>query len=256
MKPIISGKVNRVLLVNDDGIDAPGFLILKKIAQDISNEIWILAPKSDKSGSGRSITLRKDIKVVKRDEKIFEVDGTPTDCVILGLNHFMRGKSPDLVLSGVNAGRNAADDVTYSGTVGAAWESAVLGTPSLSLSQMYNKELGIDFSSAKMFGTSIVKKLLLTGWPEAAVININFPPIPSNEVKGIKVAELDSHKLSDNIINGNNISSFRIGSMITKEHQKEGSDLYELKNGFITITPLNLNVTNYKSLKLMRENLE
>ena len=139
MKKIFK-KIDRVMLVNDDGIDAPGFEVLKTIAQEIANEIWVFAPKKDKSGAGRSITLRNDIKVIKREERVFEVDGTPTDCVILALNHFMKSEKPNLVLSGVNAGRNAADDVTYSGTVGAAWEATVLGVQGIALSQMYDKK--------------------------------------------------------------------------------------------------------------------
>ena len=248
-----SGKINRVMLVNDDGIDAEGFKVLKNIAKQISNEVWIFAPKFDKSGAGRSITLRQDINVKKRSEKVYEVEGTPTDCVVLALNHFMRDNPPDLVLSGVNAGRNAADDVTYSGTVGAAWEASTLGVPGIALSQMYKKELGMNFSASENHGVALIKKLIAKGWPDKTVININFPPVIESEVKGFQFVELDSHKLSDNIINNSNSSKFRIGAMITKEHQVKGSDLFVLKNGYISITPLSLNVTNLEILKSMRD---
>ena len=248
-------KVGKVLLVNDDGIDAPGFKILKSIAEEISDEIWVFAPKNDKSGAGRSITLRNDIKVKKRSNREFEVDGTPTDCVILGLNHFMKGNLPDLVLSGVNAGRNAADDVTYSGTVGAAWEATVLGVQGIALSQMYDKRFGMNFSASKSYGSSVLKKIIPKISKLNSVININFPPVDEVNVKGVKIVELDSHKLSDNIEYKKNSENFRIGAMITRDHQVKGSDLYYLKKGYISITPLALNVTDYKVLKQLRENI-
>ncbi len=248
-------KVGKVLLVNDDGIDAPGFKILKSIAEEISDEIWVFAPKNDKSGAGRSITLRNDIKVKKRSNREFEVDGTPTDCVILGLNHFMKDNLPDLVLSGVNAGRNAADDVTYSGTVGAAWEATVLGVQGIALSQMYDKRFGMNFSASKSYGSSVLKKIIPKISKLNSVININFPPVDEVNVKGLKTVELDSHKLSDNIEYSENSENFRIGAMITRDHQVKGSDLYYLKKGYISITPLALNVTDYKVLKQLRENI-
>ena len=255
MKKIFK-KVDRVMLVNDDGIDAPGFEILKTIAQEIANEIWVFAPKKDKSGAGRSITLRNDIKVIKREERVFEVDGTPTDCVILALNHFMKSEMPNLVLSGVNAGRNAADDVTYSGTVGAAWEATVLGVQGIALSQMYDKKFGMNFSASKELGASLLKNILSNKKNLNTVININFPPVDATKVNGIKFVELDSHKLSDNIENNSDGTNFRIGAMITKDHQVKGSDLYYLKKGFISVTPLSLNVTDYSSLNEMREIFE
>ena len=245
-------KVQRVLLVNDDGIDAPGFDVLKNISKKISNEVWIFAPKADNSGAGRSLTLRKDINVVKRSDRTYEVNGTPTDCIILALNHFMRNAMPDLVLSGVNAGRNAADDVTYSGTVGAAWEASVLGVPGIALSQMYNKELGMNFSAAECYGEKIINLLINLGLSSDTVINVNFPPFNANEVKGYKFVELDSHKLKDDIHYETKKGNYRIGPMITKDHLKKNSDLYVLKKGFISITPLLLNITNIEILKKLK----
>ena len=245
-------KINRVLLVNDDGIDAPGFDVLKKISNNISNEVWVFAPKFDNSGAGRSLSLRKDINVKKRSDRIYEVGGTPTDCIILALNHFMRDAIPDLVLSGVNAGRNAADDVTYSGTVGAAWEASVLGVPGIALSQMYNKELGMNFSASENFGEQIINLLIKQGLSKDTVINVNFPPFSANEVRGHKFVELDSHKLKDDIQCQSENGNYRIGPMITKNHLKENSDLYVLQNGYISITPLLLNITNRKLLKKLR----
>ena len=248
--------INRVLLVNDDGIDAPGFDILKKIAHKISREVWISAPKKDNSGAGRSLTLRSDIKVNKRDDLTFEVDGTPTDCVILALNYFMKDTLPDLVLSGINAGRNAADDVTYSGTIGAAWEARILGIPSIALSQMYNKSFGMNFSAAENYGFKIIERLIDRGWSDSTVININFPPVNFENVKGFIACDLDSHKLKDDIITLEKEMTFKIGNMITKDHQKQFSDLYYLNEGFVTITPILLNLTNKEVLDNLRDKID
>ena len=247
--------INRVLLVNDDGIDAPGFDILKKIASKISNEVWVSAPKKDNSGAGRSLTLRSEIKVIKRDNLTFEVDGTPTDCVILALNYFMKNNLPDLVLSGINSGRNAADDVTYSGTIGAAWEARILGVPAIALSQMYKKSFGMNFSASEHYGFKIIEKLILRGWPESTVININFPPVNYENVKGFIACDLDSHKLKDDIISFEKEMTFKIGNMITKDHQKQFSDLYYLQEGFVTITPILLNLTNNQVLDNLRDKI-
>ena len=167
----------------------------------------------------------------------------------------MKGNLPDLVLSGVNAGRNAADDVTYSGTVGAAWEATVLGVQGIALSQMYDKRFGMNFSASMSYGSSVLKKIIPKISKLNSVININFPPVDEVNVKGVKIVELDSHKLSDNIEYKKNSENFRIGAMITRDHQVKGSDLYYLKKGYISITPLALNVTDYKVLKQLRENI-
>ena len=142
----------RILLANDDGFGAPGLKCLETIDRTISSDIWIAAPDSDKSGASHSLSLDIPIRYRQLADQMFSVAGTPADCVLLALLELIPPPKPDLILAGGNAGANLGDDVTYSGTIGAAWESRILGIPSIALSQMYNKNIGIDFSSSQSFG--------------------------------------------------------------------------------------------------------
>lgn len=139
--------VGRILITNDDGIDAPGLKVLEDIARQFSDDVWVFAPDDNCSGYGRSLTLGKDLNVTHHDHQRMTCDGTPTDCMILAINHFMKDHKPDLVLSGVNLGMNIADDITCSGTIGAAWEAAVHNVPAIAMSQKYDRSrMDLDLS--------------------------------------------------------------------------------------------------------------
>src|SRR5215210_1451938 len=127
----------RILCTNDDGIHAPGLAALERIARELSDDIWIVAPETDQSGVAHSLSLNDPLRLREISERHFAVKGTPTDCVIMGVRHVMREVKPDLVLSGVNRGQNVAEDVTYSGTIAGAMEGTILGVPAIALSQAY-----------------------------------------------------------------------------------------------------------------------
>src|SRR6267154_1532625 len=124
---------HRLLLVNDDGIDAPGIILLEKIIRRYTDEVWVVAPDEEKSGASHSISMNVPVRVRKRDDRHFAIKGTPTDCVLLGVYELMGGEKPDGLLSGINRGPNLAEDITYSGTASAAIEGAMLGIPSIAL---------------------------------------------------------------------------------------------------------------------------
>src|SRR6516164_8920631 len=128
----------RILLTNDDGIYAPGLAVLEEIAQSLSDDVWIVAPETDQSGVSHSLSLNDPLRLREIDTRRFAVKGTPTDCVIMGVRHIIEEGPPDLVLTGVNRGQNAAEDVTYSGTIAGAMEGTILGIPSFALSQAYS----------------------------------------------------------------------------------------------------------------------
>ena len=130
----------RILLTNDDGVNAPGLKVLEAIARTISDDIWIVAPAEENSGAGHSLTLTKPVRIRQHGDQHYSVAGTPTDSVMLGLGVIMKDTKPDLILSGVNRGANLGDDITYSGTVSAAMEGALAGIRSIALSQVYSKE--------------------------------------------------------------------------------------------------------------------
>ncbi len=178
----------RILITNDDGIHAPGLSACEAIARELSDEVWIVAPETDQSGVSHSLSLNDPLRLREVGDKHFAVKGTPTDCVIMGARHIMK-TMPDLVLSGVNRGRNCAEDVTYSGTVAAAMEGTVLGIPSIALSQAYafSTKRAPHWETAIKFAPDLIRRILAAGMPRDVLVNINFPDCVPEEVAGTAV---------------------------------------------------------------------
>src|SRR5215468_9806996 len=176
----------RILITNDDGIHAPGLDVCAAIARVISDDVWIVAPESDQSGVSHSLSLNDPLRLRQVEERRFAVKGTPTDCVIMGARHILEGKGPDLVLSGVNRGRNTGEDVIYSGTVAGAVEGTILGVPSVAFSQAYKSRSGHPphWETAIRFAPDIIRRVLAAGIPRDVLINVNFPDCSPAEVKG------------------------------------------------------------------------
>ena len=179
----------RILITNDDGIHSDGLDVCEKIARTLSEDVWIVAPEFDQSGVAHSLTLNDPLRLRQVEERRFAVRGTPTDCIIMGARHVLKDKVPDLVLSGVNRGRNAGEDVIYSGTIAGAMEAAVLGIPSLALSQSYRSRNGHPphWETSLKFAPDIIRRVLAEGMPRDVLVNINFPDCTPEEVKGIAV---------------------------------------------------------------------
>ena len=180
----------RILLTNDDGINAPGIDVLEKIATDLTDDVWVVAPEIDNSGASHSLTLAEPLRMRELGERHFAVKGTPTDCVIMGVRFLLRQQPPDLVLSGVNRGQNLADDITYSGTVAGAIQGTLLGVPSIAMSLVIgtaeSEQVGEPIWETPMrHGAELVRKLLKAGWPEGVVLNVNFPACEPDAVKGM-----------------------------------------------------------------------
>src|SRR3546814_4677349 len=162
------------------------------IARQFSDDIWVCAPAEEQSGAGNSLTLSEPVRLRRYDERRYAVSGTPTDAVRLGMRKVM-DSPPDLILSGVNRGANLGDDVTYSGTVSAAIEGALAGIKSIALSQVYAREgMGDDvpFAAATAWGAKTIAPLLNAPLPARTLININFPPLPADQVKGIRIVQI------------------------------------------------------------------
>src|SRR3954462_15533868 len=186
----------RILLTNDDGVNATGLRILEAIARRFSDDIWIVAPSEEQSGAGHSLTLTVPIRLRKLGERRFCVTGTPTDAVMMGLAHILADNKPDLILSGVNRGANLGEDVTYSGTVSAAMEGALAGIPSIALSQNYALEgMGdtVPFAAAEAWAERVLAPLIDGGMPARTLVNVNFPALPREAVKGWRVAPQGRH---------------------------------------------------------------
>src|ERR1700727_225832 len=173
--------LDRVMLTNDDGIDAPGMEVLEEIAAQIAHEVWVVAPEHDQSGQSHAISLHHALRISERGERRFGVSGTPGDCAAIGLCHLMKDALPQLVLSGVNRGLNLGMETVFSGTVGGAMTAMMLGCPALALSQAFANRDAVPWNTARTLGAETIRRLWAVGWGKSAVLNINFPPIPAAE---------------------------------------------------------------------------
>jgi 5'-nucleotidase len=240
----------RILITNDDGIHAPGLKACEKIARVLSDEVWVVAPETDQSGVAHSLSLNDPLRLRQVDERHFAVRGTPTDCVIMGVRHIMKEK-PDLVLSGVNRGRNCAEDVTYSGTVAGAMEGTVLGIPSFAMSQAYSFANRADpcWDTAIRYAPDLVRRVLKAGMPRDVLVNVNFPDCPPDGVAGIAVTnqgKRDQELLRidarhDGRGNPYYWIAFARGG---QPGATTGSDLAALNEKRIAVTPLRLDLTD------------
>src|SRR3954468_20717128 len=177
----------RILVSNDDGIDAPGIKILEHIARELTDDVWVVAPDQEQSGASHSLTMRRPLRLDQVSERRYAVDGTPSDCVLLAVKRVLRDRPPDLMLSGINGGSNAGEDMTYSGTVAAAMEATLLGIPAVALSQDYPDGSPIPWETGRAFGAEVVRRLLKQEWPANMLINVNFPGVLPDRVAGFAV---------------------------------------------------------------------
>jgi len=240
----------RILITNDDGIHSPGLAACEKIARTLSDDIWIVAPEIDQSGVSHSLSLNDPLRMREVGERHFAIKGTPTDCVIMGVRHIMKEK-PDLVLSGVNRGRNCAEDVTYSGTVAGAMEGAVLGIPSFALSQAYS------FSTRRMppwetairHAPDLIRRVLKAGMPPDVLVNVNFPDCAPDEVKGIAITmqgKRDQDLLRIDPRHDGRGNPYYWLTFARKERPKprDGTDLSAVAAKRISVTALRLDLTD------------
>ncbi len=240
----------RILLTNDDGIEAPGLAVLQQIASELSDDVWTVAPETNQSGASHSLTLHEPLRLRLLGERIYAVKGTPTDCVIMAVRHLLKDNLPDLVLSGVNAGQNMADDVTYSGTVAGAFEGNLLGIPSiaLSLAEGLTRPRKLRWETPMAHGGALIRKLLDAGWPDDVVLNINFPDRDPDQVEGIEVTE--QGRRNQDLLHIEHREDMRgqpyywFGFKRRRSQPAEGTDLWAIYTGRISVTPLNLNLTH------------
>jgi 5'-nucleotidase len=174
--------VDRVLLSNDDGIDAPGLAVLEEVAATLAREVWVVAPEHDQSGTSHSISLHAPLRFSRQGERRFGVVGTPGDCVVMGVRHLMADAPPDLVLAGVNRGGNLGVETVFSGTVGAAMAGMLLGIPSIALSQTFRDREAVRWETARAHAPAVIRRLLAVGWSRQACLNVNFPDVAPEEV--------------------------------------------------------------------------
>lgn len=249
----------KFLLTNDDGIHAPGLEVLEEIARAFTDDIWICAPAEEQSGAGHSLTLSRPVRLRQHGDRRFSVSGTPTDAVTLGLRKVMDG-TPDVILSGVNRGANLGDDVTYSGTVSAAIEGALAGIRSIALSQVYSSEgMGdtVPFDVARKWGARVLGPLLDAPLPRRTLVNVNFPAVALEKVNGIRVVRQGFHDYSrGSVVEGRDPRGYPyywFGLEAIEHTLDHGTDLEAIDEGFVAVTPLQLDLTHHSSLGALAE---
>jgi 5'-nucleotidase len=241
----------RILITNDDGIHSEGLDICAEIAGALSQDVWVIAPELDQSGVSHSLSLNDPLRLRAIEDRRFAVKGTPTDCVIMGARHLMKDHPPDLVLSGVNRGRNAGEDVIYSGTVAGAVEGTILGIPSFALSQAYRSRNGRQpqWATAVHFAPGIIRRVLKAGIPRDVLVNINFPDCAPDAVKGIAVTTQGRNRQErlqiDARQDGRGNAYYWIAYVRRRALQPaDGSDISALADNRIAVTPLRLDMTD------------
>jgi len=245
----------RILISNDDGIHATGLGVLERIARALSDDVWVVAPEAEQSGASHSLTLHRPLRLKEVGERRYTVDGTPTDCVLLAINHLMADRKPDLVLSGVNHGNNLGEDVTYSGTIACAMEATLLGVRAIAMSQRIEDDHAPYWETAERWGPEVVRKAAAIDWPRHVLVNVNFPHVPPDRVTGIRVVRHGNRKIGDQLderIDPRGRRYFWVGPVRADATVEEDTDVHVVRDGGISVTPLHLDLTHYAALERLK----
>ena len=241
-----------ILVTNDDGIHSPGITALFNTMRNLG-DVYMVAPDRERSAAGHSLTMHRPLKAEEVRDRVFSVNGTPTDCVTLGINKLLPQK-PDLIVSGINKGANLGDDITYSGTVAAAIEGTIFGVTSIAFSLMSARHY--HFETGSFFALKIAEYVLGKSLPFDTLLNVNIPNIIREEIKGIKLTRQGKRIYENSIqemLNPWGEKHFWIGGgKIYWEHSGD-TDMEAVQQDFVSISPIHLDLTNYNALKFMRE---
>lgn len=243
----------RILITNDDGINAPGLSALEHIAGELSDDIWVVAPDFERSGASRSVSLAEPIRIREFGPRRFSLlRGTPADCVIVACETLLREAAPDLILSGVNRGQNLAEDVTYSGTIAAAMEGSSRGIRSIAMSQVFSPPREVRWDTARTHGAAAVKAVMASATPVDIFHNINFPDVEPAAVRGLRAvpqgrwlrAKLDVHERVD----ARNFPYAWLSFVHEAGTPDPDTDIGAAYAGWISVTPLHCDLTHRGAL--------
>ena len=249
----------RILLTNDDGIAAKGLSVLRSIAEQLSDDVWVCAPDTEQSAASRGVSLHNPVKLRKFEERVYSVTGTPTDSIIVAMKELFEDKKPDLVLSGVNRGQNLAEDVTFSGTIAGALQGMQMGVPSiaLSLARGFQGAKSLPWETAEAHGAKLIKQLLSMGWPKDVILSVNFPDTPPDGVKGIQITQQGRRDFQMSGVDkrahprGGDYFWLTYGAGLSNPPQ--GTDLRAIYDGYISITPLHTDLTHGQTLEALKK---
>jgi len=252
----------RILVTNDDGAGAHGLSVLHQIARALSDDVWIVAPETNQSGASHALTLQVPLRYREIGERAFAVRGTPADCVIMGVKHVLKDKAPDLVLSGVNHGANLAEDVTYSGTIAGAMEGTLLGVRSIAMSLTigFDPEGRQHWKTPLEHGPRLVAKLLSSPWPANTLMNINYPDRAPTDVAGVLATSQGQRDQGGLAVTERRDTwgdpYFWVGGGgRSRTEPPAGTDLRAIADGFISVTPLHLDLTHQGLREALQQTL-
>jgi 5'-nucleotidase len=240
--------LDRILIINDDGIEAPGLEVLERIAGELAREVWVVAPEHDQSGVSHAVSLHHPIRAVERGPRRWAVTGTPGDCVVMGLSHLMKGAAPQLLLSGVNRGANLGIETVFSGTVGGAMTGMMLGIPSIAMSQAWTDRAHVRWETAARLAPGIVRRLMQIGWAAGTCLSVNFPDLPPEKAGPLTLARQGAGSVEGMEVEPRTDPrgftyywvSFRRG----ERDQGAESDIEALNAGRVVVTPLHYDRTD------------
>ena len=236
----------RILISNDDGFDARGIQVLERALRPLG-DIFVVAPDSEQSASSHSLTVRRPIRVKQVDERHYRVGGTPTDCVVLALQVIL-DRPPDLVVGGINHGPNMGEDVTYSGTVAVAFEGTILGVPSIAFSSLQRDVA--DEAAIGDIARRVTTFALEHGIPKHNLLNVNIPDPRVAKIKGLRITKLGSRHYENFIEPGRGPlqEEYTIGGQAPVWREDDGSDIAAVRAGYVSLTPLHLDLTDYRAV--------
>ncbi len=249
----------RVLISNDDGIHAPGLKLLEKIVRGLTKETWVVAPETEQSAASHSLTMRRPLYLRRVGRRRYAVDGTPTDCVLIAVHQVMKGRPPDLVISGINRGGNLGEDATYSGTVAAAKEGALLGFRSIAISQVYENRKTVSWATSEQRVGGLLRQMAAIEWSRGVMLNVNIPNVAPDAITGVEVTRQGRRKIGGCMVEGVDPRGepyFWIGGDREEDRFRKGTDLEAVHRGAISVTPLSLDLTHQPTLDTLRAVLQ
>ena len=249
----------RVLLTNDDGHNAEGIALLRRVAEQLTPDIWQVAPLVEQSGMGHALTYRSPLRLHTLGHQNYICDGTPTDCVTLGLEKVLKDQLPDMVLSGINAGENLGEGITSSGTVGAAMQATLMGVRAIAFSQVTGESYPVDWSVAEKYGAEVLEQLYHLKWPKNTLMNVNFPHVAVDQVKGIRFLAQGRRQHPCGMvecIDPRGSSYYWTGVLHKDTHPTAGTDLWGARNHYITVTPIQLDLTHHGCISELQSSID
>lgn len=242
-----------ILVSNDDGVRSEGIEALADAMRELGT-VYVVAPDRERSAASHSLTLSHPLRVEKLGARVYSVDGTPTDCVNLGVNGILKGKKVDLLVSGINKGANLGDDITYSGTVSAAMEGTMLGIPSIAVSLVTRSRFRFDVAGE--YALAIARKVMRHGLPDDTLLNVNVPNMAKDDIAGVRMTRMGKRVYGDMIVEKRDPRGrkyYWIGGDHLSSEEVPGSDLEAVEENHVSITPIHLDLTNYSALRTLRK---